>query len=716
MEGLCQNACKGAKVATNRSAKKEKPEKLDPVAIAPAPLDLSKASVYEILRRAASIENPEVAMALYEALGPRVSQEDTDRLLCDRASSIRYHFSQPDIYIGRSRFESDRTGLAWADFLIQKGADPFKAKGSKKEYDYEPSLFETLVWGGYWSYAERLMADLPDGVQRAGEAMSRDEARQLGGIHSAKSTSRSRAFMQGGARGLALAFSMGIGPNAESDDYPRPPWVFECQTAEQLGAFIQAGVDLSVKSAQGATLEEALSARAPSKEKDEMLKLLRAQENRAALDPEAVARSLAEMARSGSNWTEMKRAAKANAADPLKIKTSEGDDLLAVALGAGNWALARGLIDAGADPSAACSLKGLPTIAWALVSSPPLSWSRKSPGAKAIEKRDALEEGIFQLIDWSWRGPGGERLLEAALAAKAKAKGVEAQETPSYTACKRMARMEPLTPSEPLWGRLARLGAETYMVSEAALKRPEESWMDPELGSLMGWMMAQRLPRYRSEAYAVRDQFSDFARDLKYEFGREEEPGKGGFERGVMSSRLLKAYQTIFAPEQWESAFGTYWKAVADADSTAAEDIASRMKRYLSLWIEKAQEGGVEPFDFNRLSKAIVAPLNTGGHVQYKVSENISELAEMLVRKFPDKAGVIVLDLLDAQSSSGLSAGHRIWTRLAASRVELELPGSHRLLCEPGAIRPELAHHPVWRDIEATLLARQTQRPAPRMR
>lgn len=692
-------------MARERSAKKDKPPKADPGAMAPAKLDASGASALEIIKRAAITESPSHVIALFGVLESRLSAGDVEILLQERASTMRYHWGQTDDYWMFRAAEPDPTGLGWIDFLVQKGADPFKAKGSEKTYDYTPSLFETLVATGHWSYAEHLVASCPDGAKRGGEAMARTPEPYFG--RSDKKASATRAFMSGGARGLALAFKLGFDPNRAADDYPQSPWVFECETVEQLGAFMAAGADLGVKNKNGATLEEAWSARAPSKEREELLQTLRSQESRVALDPEAAARALAGMARAGGSWAEVKKAAKANGVDPLSVKTSEGDSLFAVAAGRANWPLAAALLDHGADPQAPCSLNGLPSAAWAILGVPGYeTLTGKKPSAAALAKQEAAADKVFATLDFSWRGEDGERLMEAATEASVKGSS-RLKSKPSYPGARRLIALEPLDACSPLWARFIRQELAPFQVIDAAVKRPGEPWMDSAQGSLMGWLWVQDLPQgYQKPG---NDRFQEFLRDLKYAYPQKDSQ-TGSAER-------QEAHAKIFAPEQWSSALGNYWGAMRQCDTDGSEALTKRVKESMGFWAERARDAGVEPFEFESLSKALVEPWSSRGGLSSRADDALLEFALDLSAKFPQKAGVILLDLLACQTQPAISLGYRIWSRLSALKIKVDLPGSHPLLSESGVLQPALESHAVWRQIEEELLTRQTQRPSgPKMR
>lgn len=170
----------------------------------------------------------------------------------------------------------------------------------------------------------------------------------------------------------------------------------------------------------------------------------------------------------------------------------------------------------------------------------------------------------------------------------------------------------------------------------------------------------------------------------------------------------------ICAPEQWEAAFSEFWRqssaqGAGSNDDYQDRELVERMAKAIGEWADCAKKWEIDdPFDFARMGRSLVAgwDIRPDGSRALRAGPAIEKLATLLCVKFPDRAGVVLLDVLAAQTESSAKVGHAIWRRALEAGAQVSLPDAHPIFEKAGGLAPELANHPIWREIEELVVAK----------
>lgn len=657
-------------------------KKIEPSAASAMPETIKAMSVEALFDSLVKEHNFKAAYSLVDILGEELIKSKAPVLLEDLVQWTRW---------GGSMFGDRSMMLDWGEKLMSWGADPFAFTPKTDKEPKKPSYFEVLVRGGFWAYATSMAKSSPEAMEQAQQVAIRINQRELSWKNQSETTTELQEKMiEEGADALSFGFTIGLDPNVMVRGQP---WVFSCKNVEMLRQFVKAGVNAAAKNSRGQTMSEAFASIEGSRARQEMQDEARRAQNLSAtpLDPASSSREAFALARAGS-WREIKKAAKGGDLNPLTMKNPEGGSLLAVAIGNSNWVLVGELLAAGADPRELTPVgqAALPTVARAFGVGDNYFFSSLKATAAKLTQASLVREELMKSVDYSWRDAKGQNLLEAFKEVMPK------NERFNNNFVWRWLKGVPLDPSRPLWSRVGTLLEDSSLARRCAAERRSEPWMDGDK-SLMGFLLMSDAPdgyvRSRDE-WKYQNEFKRFIESIAYGEARCE------------------ALECIFAPEQWEGALRDYWTLSTDPKCSREKiaAIAERFELAMTWRIQTAKNDKLEePFDFDRIGKAIVAGYAVRvlqGGKAVDCERVIRDLGTKLCLAYPEKAGAVLLDILGAQTSKSTEIGYAIWTHCKDHEMNLILPESHPIMEKSGGLLPELANHPIWREIEESVVAK----------
>lgn len=618
----------------------------------PAPMPEKKSSLAEAVTVAGN--NGLGAAALIDAFGAAFGASDAQSALWRRSSRVRGLPGRP---------HGAGQELALCELLISKGADPLAASNSEDPYSMEGSLVGALAAAGLWKYAQAVVERAgPDGRARALLVLEQESQKKSfapPSIHS--------MLANAGPGGIAFGAWLGMDASALVSGQP---WAALSRTADDLEAFAKAGARMGDVDSRGQSLSEIFAQRAPGRDRQALMAAI--SRLAPAASKEVSVKMMEDMARWGS-FKEFSTLARKAGLHPSKAAANNGRSMLGIALESGNWAVARDLMRAGADPMEPCGEQGLPAGARALIAES--RWDNVKAAAGAQE---AAVAELLAKMDFSWRSPEGLPILEAAAAAanqraakKVDWRGerggaIEWREKPAIA----WARAEPDSQGKPMWERALELGMPDQVAAAiAGWKMGEASWGASGLG-VLEWAASVASESMSDESCPVWTLLS-----ARLEAAEEARKPPTGGDRNF----------DVASPEQWSGAVRVLWEQahLAQKESLASrgrwnakrgpEMIIAGMKN----WASRLKMRGIDAFEFDDLRNWAFAGWSdenpASGHWAGKMV-----LASVYLDAPELWVGDAVLDLAAKGTSVAINAACEAWDA-SRRRARGILPQSHSI-------------------------------------